>query len=671
MATEITVGIAGAAGDGLDRTGDTLARTAGRLGLHVFTYNSYQSIIRGGHTWLKLRISEDKVDNHGDRLNVLIALNQDSIERHAPEVESGGAIIFNSAKLSCDSSLVREGVTLLPLPIPELTKDMGRLLPVMQNTVTLGALLHLIGFDVEITKALLSDTFRHKGEQIIEQNTNVLSAGHAHAVGQAEPLKGLDWNFTHKRRPLVNGNQMIALGAVAAGCKLFSAYPMSPATSILHWLASHSEKVGVLVKQAEDELAVVNIAIGAGHAGVRAMCATSGGGFALMTEAIGMAAMLETPVVIVNVMRGGPSTGLPTKTEQGDLNQAFGASQGDYPRMIVAPVSALDCYNATVEAFNIAEKYQLPVILLSDLLLAEHRSTIDPGAISADVPIDRGEWVTELTPQNSQQGRFKRYALNDSGVSPRARPGAPDLMHVSGTDDHDETGVLISDEHTNAAIRRKMHEKRMKKMDAVLRDLAAPELEGPADAEVTLVGWGSTWSVIQEAAARLTADGLKTNQLQFKYLYPFHAKEAQRILGACKRAIVVENNYTGQFERHMRAESGVTIADHIRRYDGEPIEPTWLVERVRAVVAGEPEDLQVTEAEAREMGYHYVRLYQKDKTRPGKVERLEGGEWGEPVWNVEIIGRAELEPQGNLVIGRDTGSILAWQPREAGVEAAQ
>jgi 2-oxoglutarate ferredoxin oxidoreductase subunit alpha len=660
MATEITVGMAGAAGDGLDRTGDTLARTAARLGLHLFTYNSYQSLIRGGHTWLRLRLSEEKVDNHGDHLNVLVALNQDGIERHAREVEAGGAIIFNGSKLHCDPSLVPEGVALVPLPVTEITAKLGKLPAVMQNTAALGALLHLMGFDVEVAAEILSETFKKKGQEVIDQNVGVLRAGHEYAAAHARPL-GQRWKFSRKRRPVVTGNQMIALGAVAGGCKFYSAYPMSPASFILHWLAAHSEQCGVLVKQAEDELAVVNLAIGAGHAGVRAMCATSGGGFALMTEAIGMAGMIETPVVIVNVQRGGPSTGIPTKTEQGDLNQAFGASQGDYPRVIVAVKDALDCFHATVEAFNLAETFQLPVILISDLLLGEHRSTVDPEAIPSQVPIERGEWVSELAPEASLNGGYKRYALTPSGVSPRARPGRAGLIYVSGTDDHDEKGILISDEHTNPAIRRKMHEKRMRKMDGVRARLKPPVLEGPATAEVTLIGWGSTWSVIQEAADQLTRSGLKTNQLHFKYIHPFHGAEAKTILKGCKRTIVVENNFTGQFARHLRAESGFTVDHVLTRYDGEPFEPAYIIRRVKDFVAGKPVDLRVEDHEAREMAYHYIRIHLQERARPARLQRANEGKYGEPVWEVELVNRADGRAEGTLVIGMDTGSMYGLQ----------
>jgi 2-oxoglutarate/2-oxoacid ferredoxin oxidoreductase subunit alpha len=664
MATEITIGIAGAAGDGLDRTGDTLARTAARLGLHLFTYNSYQSLIRGGHTWLRLRLSEEKVDNHGDHLNVLVALNQDGIERHAHEVEPGGAIVFNSAKLTCDRALVREGVALVPLPVPEITAGLGKTLPVMQNTAALGALLHLVGFGDDVAAEILLETFRKKGQEVIDQNVGVLRAGYAHAA-KTVPTLDYEWKFSRKRRPVVTGNLMTALGAVAGGLKFYSAYPMSPASFVLHWLASHSEKCGVVVKQAEDELAVVNLAIGAGHAGVRSMCATSGGGFALMSEAIGMAGMIETPVVVVNVQRGGPSTGIPTKTEQGDLNQAFGASQGDYPRVIIAPRDALDCFHTSVEALNLAEAFQLPVTIISDLLLGEHRSTVDPEKVPADVPIERGLWREELSPEERENGGYKRYAMTPSGISPRARPGREGMIYVSGTDDHDEKGILISDEHTNPAIRRKMHEKRMRKMAGVLAKLPPPVLEGPKDAQLTLIGWGSTGSVIQEAAAQLTQAGVVTNQLHFKYLLPFHSAEVLPILEGCRRTIVVENNFTGQFARHLRAETGFTVDHVLTRYDGEPFEPAYIATRAKSLLETGTIDLKVEEHEAREMAYHYIRIHMQDRTRPGRLRKIAAAEYGEPVWEVELVGRTTGTPEEVLVIGMDTGSMYASHPLSA------
>ena len=375
-----------------------------------------------------------------------------------------------------------------------------------------------------------------------------------------------------------------------------------------------------------------------------------------MTEAIGMAGMIETPVVIVNVQRGGPSTGIPTKTEQGDLNQVIGASQGDYPRVIIAPRDAVDCYETAVEAFNLAETFQLPVIIISDLLLGEHRSTIELDSISPNVPIERGEWVTEPAEN------YKRYALTSSGISPRARPGRHRLIHVSATDDHDEQGALISDEHTNAAIRRKMHEKRMRKMDGVRARLKPPVLEGPDRAEVTLIGWGSTWSVIKEAAAALTNQGITANQLHFKYIHPFHEAESKEILAGCKRTIMIENNFSGQFARHLRAETGFKVDQVITRYDGEPFEPAYITRRVKALIEGSPHDRKVEESEVREMAYHYIRLHMHDQTRPGRVDPVSRAEYDEPLWDVEIIGREDHQPRGNLLIGVETGAIYQWEP---------
>jgi 2-oxoglutarate ferredoxin oxidoreductase subunit alpha len=653
---EVTIGIGGAAGDGLDKSGDTIAKTCSRLGLYLCAYNSYQSVIRGGHIWLRVRASEAKVYSHGDHLNLLIALNQDSIERHAREVESGGAVIYNSDKLKCDSTLLGDHVLPVPLPVAELTKPFGRLQPVMQNTVALGAMLYLLNLEFDMAAEVLGDTFKHKGETVVQQNVGILRAAYEYAREKFVPL-GYEWNFTRIRRPFITGNEAFAIGAVAAGCNFYSAYPMTPASSILHWMASHGAKCGVVVKQCEDELAVVNVAIGAGHAGARAMCGTSGGGFALMTEAIGMAGMIEVPVVIIEVQRGGPSTGIPTKTEQADLNQVYGASQGDYPRVIIAPIDTTDCYYSAVEAHNLAEKYQLPVTIISDLLLSEHPETVEAGAFRHDVPIERGEMITDWP---EEKGQFKRYLFTESGISPRALPGTPGAMFVAATDDHDEEGVTISDVFTTPPVRRKIQEKRMRKVDLALKDLPVPRLEGPQEAEVTLIGWGSTTGVIREAVALLAQEGVVANQLQIKYLHPFHSSEVKEILGLAKRTICIECNYNGQFARHLRAETGFSVGDLILKYDGEPFEPRQIVDQVKAILAGKPRELDLTLEEARETAYHYTRVHLADKARPTKLERINGEH--EPVWLVEMSARDTGAKQGELRIGAHTGSIYSWQP---------
>ena len=655
--SDVVVGIGGAAGDGIDKSAETVAKTASRSGLHAYGFNSYQSVIRGGHIWLRLRMGQEKVHSHGDHTHALIALNQDSIERHAPEIESGGAILFNADKLRVNLP-VRDNVLTVPLPIAELTKPLGAIQPVMQNTVALGALIFLLDFDFDVASSVLADTFAHKGQGVIDQNVGVLKAGYNYARERFVPL-GYKWNFTRKRRPYLTGNEALSIGAVAAGCKFYSAYPMTPASGILTWMAEHSERCGVVVKQMEDELAVANAAIGAGYAGVRSMCGTSGGGFALMTEAIGMAGMIEAPVVFVEVQRGGPSTGIPTKTEQADLNQVYGASQGDFPRIIIAPKDTRDCFDSAVEAFNLAEKYQCPVIIITDLLLSEHPETVEPEYFSADVPIDRGEMVSGWKNGN---GAFKRYAFTKSGISPRTIPGTADTLYIAATDDHDEEGVLISDVFCNAAIRRKISEKRMKKMDLALRDLPAPQIEGRADADVTLIGWGSTEGVIREAVQQLNASGTRTNQLHFKYLLPFHGKEAGEILKRAKRTICVEQNATGQFARHLRAETGHSVSDQILKYDGEPFEPAQISAQVRAIVAGQPRSLDVTESEAREIAYHYVRVHLNDEFRPGRVQKAAGNGLGEALWKIDVVTREGGEKRGELKVGVETGSTYSWQP---------
>jgi 2-oxoglutarate ferredoxin oxidoreductase subunit alpha len=578
---EVTVGIGGAAGDGSGATGDNLAKVCSRLGLHVFAYNSYQSLVRGGHVWLRLRIGAQKVMTHGDYLNLLIGLNQDTLDRHAREVAPGGGILYNE-RLKVVQDDLQPGVQLYPLPIRELLQPFGRQ-TVLQNTIALGGLFWLLSLDLDVLEGAIQELFggRRKSDEIVASNVGAARAGYQ-SVRERYPALGYSWQFTGKARMVVSGNEMFGLGALAAGCKFYAAYPMAPSTAVLHWLARHAASHDIVVKQCEDEIAVLNMAIGAAHVGVRAMCATSGGGFSLMTEAVGLAGMTETPVVVIDVQRGGPSTGLPTKTEQADLNQLFGASQGDYPRAILAPTDVVDCFYTVVEAFNLAEKYQCPVLIASDLLLSEHRESADPEDFNFDVPIDRGTLVTN----GVSQGEYKRFALTPSGVSPRALPGTEGMTYVAASDEHDETGVLISDEFTNPEMRVLMMDKRMRKMEGLLKDCPPPQLFGPANADVTLIGWGSTKGVIREAVAALAEEGITANNLQIRHLVPFHEAEVRDILQASRRTLVVENNYTGQLARHIRAETGFTVDGKILKYDGEPFEPHHIVARVKEILHG-------------------------------------------------------------------------------------
>jgi 2-oxoglutarate ferredoxin oxidoreductase subunit alpha len=589
---ELIVGVGGAAGDGVASAGNTLVLSLARQGIAAYSYNSYQSVIRGGHSWLRLRFSADKPLGVGDQVDAIIALNQDTLDRHLQELKPGGLALYNGGKLS-PSYDPPPGVQLCALPVPELCPASKRL-PVMQNTVAVGALIQLMGLDISGLESVLQTTFAKK-PAVVESNIAAAQAGYDYAAANFTP-HATQLQATDQKWAQASGNHLLAMGAALAGCKFYVAYPMSPATHILEWFANHAQRLNICVRQVEDEISVINMAIGAGHMGVRSMCATSGGGFALMTEAIGMAGIIETPVVAINVMRAGPSTGVPTKTEQADLNQAFGASQGDFQRVIIAPLSMTDCFNTPHEAFNVAERYQIPVIILSDLLMSEGSETVDPAKLDVEFPIDRGEVITEA---NGDEEPYLRYKNTPSGISPRALPGLPDHLYVSGTDEHDEDGVLISDVYTDPVRRKKMVDKRVRKMETVTSYLPAPELDGPADADVTLVGWGSTWGTIVEAAETLRQEGVSTNHLQIKFLVPLHVDEISAILGRSRRIIIVENNQGGQFARHLRAETGIVADGHIRKYDGEPFEPKHIVAGVKDVLGG----TQVVEVLSTEPGW--------------------------------------------------------------------
>jgi len=571
-----SMAIGGAAGQGIATPGNILARIFTRRGLHFNAYNAYQSIVRGGHIFLTTRISNHEIFSHGDKLDMLICLNQDTMDRHLGLMGDGSMVIFNSDAIKAGDA--GSGVQMCPIPVRDLSA--GSRNKVIQNTLSLGVIMFLLGMDFEILKQALTQQLQRKGDEVVDENVNAARAGYDYASANFKPHSvpvpdGLN------PKALWTGNEALGMGGAAAGVKFYCAYPMSPSTGVLHWMAKNARDLGIMVRQAEDEIAVANMVIGAAHTGARAMCATSGGGFALMTEAIGAAAMMEIPCVFIDVMRAGPSTGVPTKTEQGDLWQALGASQGDFERFIAAPTDALDAFNTVPEIFNLCDRYQCPGIVITDLLISEGTFSVDPDAINMHPKIDRGNIVTKP----SSDGDYYRYKNTDSGVSPRALPGLEGHVHVVATDEHDENGVLISDEFTNPHKRRMMVEKRARKFAHVVEDMAPPQLEGPQKADVTLIGWGSTRGVIKEAIAQLAAEGITANQLAIKWIVPFHAQTVTDIVGKANYTIIVENNFSGQFYRYLRSETGLKIDGHIRKYDGEPFMPHHIVNGVKEHLA--------------------------------------------------------------------------------------
>jgi 2-oxoglutarate ferredoxin oxidoreductase subunit alpha len=597
---DFAVAIGGENGQGIASTGNILALIFARRGLHLNAYNAYQSIIRGGHTFLTIRAGDGPVRTMGDKIDVFIPLNQNTMDRHLHLLKSGARAIYDKEKITPGKAA--DGVQLCPMPMKELTK--GNKLAV--NTAALGATLQLLGIESEPLETVIARQFKKKGDAVIAENVVIARAGYDYA---AQNFTAFSWKAPRGPKPfgIITGNQAIAMGGAAAGVKFYAAYPMSPSTGVLMWMAAHARELGIMVRQVEDEIGVMNMVIGAAHTGCRAMCATSGGGFALMTEAVGMAGMIETPIVCIDVQRAGPATGVPTKTEQGDLWQVLGAGQGDYPRIVVAPANQLDLFHTIPELFNLCDKYHCPGLVLSDLLISEGTASIDPDDLDFQVTIDRGELIlsngTHLRQGSGGQDRngdganvasgyndktYLRYKNTPSGISPRAVPAVAGHIFTAATDEHDEDGTLISDEFTNPHKRRMMVEKRARKMQAVIKDIAPPKLVGPENADVTLVGWGSTAGVTREAVEKLAGEeGIVANQLAIKWIVPLHAAEIGAILGRSKNVIVVENNQSGQFARYLRSETGFAAHGHIRKYDGEPFMPHHIVEAVKEQLAGQ------------------------------------------------------------------------------------
>jgi 2-oxoglutarate ferredoxin oxidoreductase subunit alpha len=561
---EATVWIGGEAGEGIASAGDVFVKTAARLGLGAFAHNSYQSVIRGGEVLLQIQTGPHPVLSHGGDWDFLIALNQSVLDLHLRSARPNSVALFNADSVKPPDSPT--AAALAGIPVTHLISDLSKN-PVMQNTVLLGAMMHLLNLPWDVFESAVCDQFGKRRTDLADLNVGIARRGWDYAEKNLPPRPHIALAGDGKRRIVITGNQAAGLGALAGGCKFYSAYPMTPASSIMHWLAPRAARHGMIMKQAEDELAAINMAIGAGYAGVRAMVGTSGGGFALMTEAVGLAGMIEAPVVAILSQRAGPSTGLATKTEQGDLFQTLGASQGDYPKAVLAALDPVDAYYTVIEAHNLAEKYQMPVIVMMDLYLSERTVIVDPESMNPHVPIERGEIVNEAV-----EGEYLRYRETPSGVSPRALPGAPGGMHVAPSDEHNEQGVLVSDWYTNPTQRTRMVEKRMRKMAGVGRDTAERAFlcEGPEDAELTVVGWGSTHGVLEDARRALADAGHSVRLVQFRTLWPFPAAGALPILQAARRIVCVENNYGGQLARLIRQETGVSIPYAVRKYDGEP-----------------------------------------------------------------------------------------------------
>jgi 2-oxoglutarate ferredoxin oxidoreductase subunit alpha len=559
--------IGGEAGYGILTAGEIFGRACMHAGLNVFTSTEYPSLIRGGHNTFMVRASDQEINAHGEKIDALIALNKETIERHAHELNVGGGIIFDPEVCGEVSAKAK----LYPVPFSKILSELTAE-SIMVNTVALGASAALLGMDFSFLEDAIKKVFGKKAK-ITEQNVVAAQKGHSYVKNTFPENLGISVKpVKAPQRILVTGNDALALGAVAAGCKFAAIYPMTPTSQVLHRLAAWQQKYNIVVMQPEDEIAGINAAIGASFAGVRSLTATSGGGFSLMAEALGMAGMTETPLVVIWGQRPGPSTGLPTRTAQGDLQFALHASQGEFPRIVLAPGDVEECFRASYGAFNLAEQWQIPVIILADKHVCECYKSTAPFEMHG-VEINRGQLTS--SEKLSKISEFQRYKITETGVSPRAFPGQPRGIFRAVSDEHDESGYLTEDPTTCKA----MNDKRMRKLEYIARELPEPVLYGPAKADVTIIGWGSTKGSILDALPLLQAKGIAVNFLQVYNIWPFPAGALARTLDMAKQAVCLEQNATGQLALLIREQTGKAV-DSLLKYDGRQ----WTPEQVAAAV---------------------------------------------------------------------------------------
>jgi len=566
---DYTIKIGGEAGQGILTVGDTLARFFARSGHYVFTHQVYESRIRGGHNIYQLRVADHPVAASLTPVDILVALDSASIALHADELSGDGIVLYDAATLKQNHAQQNH----LDIPFMRLAMEQAGN-KIMANSVATGAVLGLLGMKTD----RLEDIFRQlfKKEDLVAANLKASSAGYSLAKDLCR-LCRFSIPENADPRMLIQGNDAVGLGAIASGCKFYAAYPMTPSTGIMLSIAARAKEHGIVIEQAEDEIAAINMAIGASYAGVRAMTASSGGGFALMVEGLSLAAMTETPLVIGLVQRPGPATGLPTGTEQADLNFALYTAHGEFPRVLLAPGNPEQAFFLTNKAFDLAEKYQIPVFILSDQYLGDSQWTFDGFDTTKLVYRDyrlRGSAFSNLP-------SYKRHAYTDSGISPLAVPGDGPHAVITDSDEHNEMGNLVEDIET----RNKMVDKRLlRKLPLIRAEMAPPELYGNARPEILLVGWGSTYGLLKEAVDRLSGS-MHIAMLHFSEIYPLPLTEKLdylSFLNNAKQTICIENNATSQLARLLRTETGFLFNRHITKFDGRPFLLDELVGEINA-----------------------------------------------------------------------------------------
>lgn len=574
MTTDLNILIGGEAGQGIQSLGIILARTIARGGLHIFADQDYESRVRGGHNFFRIRVSDKETLTFSKELDVVIALNRETIDLHYNELLDDGFIIYDAEQTKIE--VLEEHY--FNIPMGRIAEDTVKN-KLMTNTVAVGATIGLCGYDFSLLEEVLIKEFAKHGEKIIKDNITAAQAGFEYArEHNAHTLRHKIHAISgNTRRMLINGNEALALGAMVAGCKFISGYPMTPATSIQEYIAEKGQYFDVVAVHVEDEIAAVNMAIGASYAGARAMVATSGGGFCLMAEGLSLSGMTETPLVMILAQRPGPATGMPTRTEQGDLGFALRAGHGEFPRAILAPATVEESFHSIIKAFNIADKYQIPVIVLTDHHLATSYATVERFDLSK-VLIDRGELFNDKKLDNMND--YRRHMITDSGISPRAFPGQSRALVVTDSDEHNDLGHMIEDAET----RNQQNLKRLRKLTSIKNDISSPMIHVAPDAKITLVGWGSTYGAIKEAVEILQKDGIACNILHLTEIWPFPIEAVASALDNGTKKVMIESNASAQMKQLIRQETGKEVNNHILKFDGRPISAQEIVDQMRKEV---------------------------------------------------------------------------------------
>lgn len=582
MRSELTWMVGGQQGEGIESTGHVLSAGLNRLGYHIYGYRTFSSRIKGGHTNFRIRIATHRILANSDHVDVLIAFDRDSIRRNAAQLAPGAVVVFDDDDEQPEIPEAGADAVVLGVPMTQIARDLGGV--IMKNMVGAGASAALLGLPGETFDEMIAERFASKGEKVVEANRQAFRAGYERVAAQGDRFADARLAAGDgKRRYTMTGDDAAGFGALVGGCRLIAAYPITPATDVMHWLVPRLPKYGGVVVQAEDEIAAITMAIGAGYAGVRAMTSTSGPGFSLMMEALGYAGMIEAPVVIIDVQRAGPSTGMPTKHEQSDLFGMLYGSHGDLPRIVLAPATVEECFYGAAEAFNLAERYQTPVILALDLAVGLANQTVE-GIDFDRVKIDRGLVASpaELAPDNAD---FKRYRFTESGISPRSLPGMAGGLHLATGVEHDETGHITEDRRNRV----QMTDKRLRKFRSVeLNGTIQPvTFDGPEAADVLLLGWGSTYGPLAEARERLEQQGAAVAHGHIRLLEPLPVDALAARIAQARRVVVVENNARGQLASLLRQEIGAADKDRLQtllKYDGTPFLPSEIVRECEAML---------------------------------------------------------------------------------------